>query len=148
MVSLPLRGENNEATGIVIFEFKAGIVVVDATDAELVLQGVSSHTLLNILRDIATTYDAQFGNRKINFRDTGSAVAKDMILDNETEFALTDSPLTDAQMADTDLQLYPAVAVPIAVIYNIPGPITDNCFDSPLAFSRSIVAKVRVCFFL
>ncbi len=76
----------------------------------------------------------------INYQGIGSGGGKKAIIDGTVDFAGSDSLLTDAEYTSgKDLQMYPAVAGAVVVIYNVSGLAST---DPALILDRSTLVGI------
>ncbi len=90
----------------------------------------------------AWTYDYQSVDPTvaINYQGIGSGGGKKAIIDRTVDFAGSDSVLTDAEYTSgKDLQMYPALAGAVVIIYNLPGV---SASDPTLILDRSTLVGI------
>ena len=76
----------------------------------------------------------------INYQGVGSGGGKKAIVDGTVDFAGSDSLVTDAEYtAGKDLQMYPVVAGPVVLIYNIEGLVAG---DPVLVLDRATLVEI------
>src|SRR5512135_770178 len=76
----------------------------------------------------------------INYQGIGSGGGKKAIIDGTVDFAGSDSLVTDAEYASgKDLQMYPALAGAVVVIYNVSGLAAS---DPALTLDRSTLVGI------
>jgi phosphate transport system substrate-binding protein len=100
--------------------------------------GASGSTFINpIMTTWISSYQKIHPNIQINYRSIGSGGGLDEFRKKMTEFAASDAPLDDDQIAETfPMVQVPVTAGPVCLIYNLPD------LKSPLKLSANTVAGI------
>ncbi len=110
-----------------------GLLTLTGHAADTVaLTGSGSTFVKPIMDKWAEAYGAANPTVKINYAGGGSGVGQKNILDGTVDFAASDGPMSDAQLATakTPILHLPVVAGAVVIIYNLPG-VTNLKLDGP-----------------
>jgi phosphate transport system substrate-binding protein len=100
----------------------AGAQAPTAVPGSIQINGSGSTFSLPIYTQWTYAYQYVDTSAAINYQGVGSGAGKKAIIDGTVDFAGSDSLVTDAEYASgKDLQMYPALAGAVVVIYNVTG---------------------------
>eukprot|EP01135_Chromosphaera_perkinsii_P002540 Nk52_evm56s224 gene=Nk52_evmTU56s224 len=106
----------------------------------MILSGQGATFPFNLYVKLFRLYKASRPKSIFTYTGTGSTAGKTAMINRASDFAGTDSVLSEAEKASApDLQLIPIAASAIVFIFNIPGITTS---DPKLILSRDVVASI------
>eukprot|EP01012_Entosiphon_sulcatum_P025351 TRINITY_DN3066_c0_g1_i1.p1 TRINITY_DN3066_c0_g1~~TRINITY_DN3066_c0_g1_i1.p1 ORF type:complete len:718 (+),score=85.33 TRINITY_DN3066_c0_g1_i1:36-2156(+) len=107
-----------------------------ATSNERIL-GSGSTLVASLQKQLSFAFEQ--GPHKVSFSAVGSGAGKTALLQQQVEFAATESVLSEAERAQaTDLQMLPTFASAVSIVYNLPGdPRTLH-----LNLTRAVIADI------
>jgi phosphate transport system substrate-binding protein len=119
----------------------AMFTVSSALAQDITLTGSGSSFVYPFMSKIASEYNKMHPNIKINYSSTGSGAGIKQISDKSIDFAGSDAPMTDKQLAGAsggEMIHVPLVMGAVVPIYNVPG--VDK--NKPLVFSGPVLADI------
>lgn len=119
----------------------AMFAVSSARAQDVTLTGSGSSFVYPFMSKIASEYNKMQPNIKINYSSTGSGAGIKQISDKSIDFAGSDAPMTDKQLAGAsggEIIHIPLVMGAVVPIYNVPG--IDK--SKPLVFSGPVLADI------